>query len=148
MTINNAINNTIGNRWLMTSRDLTSAEILALFVTPVSVIAAPGVGKFIEVHFWCVISFFNTTPYTSGSGGPLRLTYSTSASNASASINQGTLTQSFNSIAVNAILLVSTVPVANISNNGISIKNESFAYTGGDGTARVLIWYSIKDVPT
>lgn len=146
MTINNAIDNTIGNRWLMASRDLTSAEILALFVTPVSVIPGPGVNKFIEVHFWCVILFFNTTPYTAG--GPLRLTYSTSASNASASINQGVLTQSFNSIAVNAILLASTVPMANISNNGISIKNESFPYSDGDGTARVLVWYSIKDVPT
>jgi len=56
-------------------KQLTTAEVLALFTTPIEVIAAPGAGKAILVHRMVAAMDYNTTAYVGGAGEDLTLTY-------------------------------------------------------------------------
>lgn len=53
---------------------LTTAQVLALFTTPVSLIPAPGAGKYIEVLSVVVKTTFNTIAYTGANALELRYT--------------------------------------------------------------------------
>lgn len=63
---------------------LTNAQVLQLHLTPVTIVAAPGAGKYIDVIGGQVI-FDRTAAYTAGASDDLRLYYTSRATGPAAS---------------------------------------------------------------
>ena len=129
------------------SVSLSSAQILALQTTPVTLVAAPGVG-FTIVPILIVIKFFGgTVAYTDAGGAVSFVNGSMSAS-----------------LASNAIFLVTATPNRRIQsfpwpgatdtagnppsddNAALTIQKATNQFAAGNGTATILVWYYI--VPT
>jgi hypothetical protein len=128
------------NSLLVSTTTVTSAQILALYTTPITLISAPGAGKFIVVHRVLGSVDYNTTPYSNGnmiinySGGTTCATivddllkattdevyydYGQVAGGLSAGINESIL----------ITMAVATDP------------------TGGDSDMKVKIWYTIESI--
>jgi hypothetical protein len=131
-----------------TSTALSSAQILALFTTPITLVAAPGVG-FTIVPILIVIKFFGAgVAYLDGGGGAI--TFANGSMSAT--------------LASNAIFLVTVTPNRRIQtffwpgatdtagnppsddNAALTIGKATGNFTAGTGTATVLTWYYI--IPT
>jgi hypothetical protein len=122
--------------------NVTSANILAMFTTPVAILAAPGAGKAIVVD--TILFEMTTTATAYASGGAVSFVYH----GGSVASHSGTIpasvvtagagtsnTQLGSPTAANG----TTVP----ANTGIDITNATGAFTTGTGTAKVQIWYSV-----
>lgn len=59
--------------------EITSDEILALFTTPKELVAAPGVGKVLELISLLLALDFNETAYTIGTATDLQVKYTDAA---------------------------------------------------------------------
>lgn len=130
-----------------TTTTLSSAQILALLGTPVTVVAAPGVG-FTIMPIAMVIKFFGGTVAYTDAGGAVQF------SNGSQVYPMGS----------NAIFLVTTSPNRRIQfltglnstdtagnppsddNAPLQISKLTNNFAAGNGTATVLVWY--YTVPT
>lgn len=130
-----------------TSTALSSANILALQTTPVTLVPAPGVG-FMNVPILIVIKFFGGSIAYTDAGGAV----SFAAGSASAAL------------AANAIFLVTTSPNRRIQsfpwpgatdtagnpptddNAALVIQKATNNFAAGNGTATILVWYYV--VPT
>ena len=122
---------------------LSSANILAMNGTPVSILAAPGAGKAIVVDAVLFEFLVGGTQYASGGavnfqyhGGSATgvfgaVTITAASVNGAASFNQ--YLQPIGQATGQAIT----------ANTGIDITNATGAFTTGTGTAIVKIWYSI-----
>src|SRR5215472_5176066 len=126
---------------------LSSANILALQTTPITLVAAQGVG-FTIVPIMIVIKFFGGTVAYTDAGGAV-------------SISNGSMSAS---LASNAIFLVTTTPNRRIQtfpwpgatdtagnppsddNAALTIQKATNQFAAGNGTATVLVWYYV--VPT
>jgi hypothetical protein len=134
---------------------LTSAQLKALNVTPVQLIAAPGAGKAIVPLFTSANYTFGGTAY--GVAGQVEITYSSE-------VGLGKWTQAIfpsNNFltAVSSQLAVATLygpsttipvagifPAATIANQGIVAANTAAAINTGNGTLTLTIVYMIVDV--
>lgn len=144
MGTNNATNNQLGNnQWLEDNINLSSADLMGMFASPIPIISAPGAGKFILVDLLLLEYFYNSITYTGG--GSSQLIYTTSGNVLSNSITN--IIVATNSKISGAQIATGSVPLANMINNGISISNAAAPFLLGDGTARVYIKYSIQDAP-
>lgn len=114
---------------------IPSAEILDLFTTPKTMIAAPGGGKFILVHRYIVLYIFNGVAYATNTDLHLKqgidsyflvgfLTHVTDYTRAAAHQNSA--------------LGIEDVPFQISVNNGNP--------TLGDGILKVKLYYSIEDI--
>src|SRR6516164_7036758 len=129
------------------SVSLSSAQILALQTTPVTLVAAPGVG-FTIIPILIVIKFFGgTVAYTDAGGAVSFVNGSMSAS-----------------LASNAIFLVTATPNRRIQsfpwpgatdtagnppsddNAALTIQKATNQFAAGNGTAAILVWF--YTVPT
>ena len=126
---------------------LSSANILALQTTPITLVAAQGVG-FTIVPIMIVIKFFGGTVAYTDAGGAV-------------SISNGSMSAS---LASNAIFLVTTTPNRRIQtfpwpgatdtagnppsddNAALTIQKATNQFAAGNGTATVLVWYYV--IPT
>lgn len=121
---------------------LTAANILAMFATPITLIAAPGAGKAIVVESLAVELILSATAFASG--GVVHFYYHgltvelMSASLAAATVNgaAGTSTYFLTPVATAGGSVIS-------SNLGIDITNATGAFTTGTGTAKVFIKYRV-----
>lgn len=121
---------------------VTSANILAMFATPVTIIAAPPVGYAIVVNnvMWQMTR--SATAYVSG--GVVSLVYTGGA----VSPHSGTVPASVITGGAGVVLNQNgPVSAANgivvPTNTGIDITNATGAFTTGTGTLRVYVDYSI-----
>jgi hypothetical protein len=123
---------------------LTSVNLLALLATPITLVAAPGVGFTIEVIDLQIIFFGGAIAYTDAGGA--------------VSFNIGTASQA---LASNAIFLVTVTPNKRIQrvgpllaidtagnpptddNGALTISKVTNNFAAGNGTAKVLVKYLI-----
>jgi hypothetical protein len=133
---------------------ITSAQILALNSSPITVIAAPGANKFIYVFGAVYRTHFGTTRYTV-SDQTIGLYYPPAstgdiADSAGAGSGVGTALNSL----VDSIVFTTngSVPfgggdgVSALANNSVVLSSQSADPTGGDGTMSLNVLYCVLDV--
>jgi hypothetical protein len=136
---------------------LSSEQILALADTPVELVAAPGAGNFIMPLGLTYQYNFNTTPYTSASTTGIMAYFGDPTSGFPADYygdsndsNVSAVLQTENAIALSVTYInrnggVVYTPTSRIINQpiNISLANLSEPVSGGDGTERVTIFYTV-----
>jgi hypothetical protein len=136
------------------SLDLTSAQILALETTAITLVPAPGVG-FQIVPFMCIVHFFGGTVAYTNAGGIVKLTVGATMLQAlteqfitTVSPNRTvTVTGCFGSGAVATSPGQGSSSAANppdTDNAPLTIEKITNNYAAGNGTARVTIYYTIE----
>lgn len=128
---------------------LTSAQLKALKATPITIIPAPGVGKFIEVMQAAAYYSFLTGAYTLNAG-TLKL-YHGPAANAkvlTADLAAGMIDQAVNMSELDIpILATGALTDAQALNVGIVAANTGAAeFTVGAGTVELVVFYQIVSV--
>ena len=116
---------------------LSSADLLDLHNTPVELVAAPGAGKYTNLHRAVGYYTHATTEYVFTGGLPILTFGSTSLGEFDATGNQDAITPFVSSIKV----------VASEQVNAALLLFVPDAITTGDGTLTVTVWYSVEDVP-
>lgn len=120
---------------------LTSADILALYDTPVEVVAAPGAGKFLVPHLVIANTSGGTVAYTIADAiyvnvGDAPWVEVTSLF----SVVTGDQVATFIPAAV-------TSATADVENGAMTIVATDDNPADGDGDVTFTVWYSIEDVP-
>lgn len=128
---------------LSASVTLTSAQVLAIFTTPVTIVPAPGAGLAIVPVFVAYNYTFGGTAYTDG-GGNLQLQIGTiPAFGAFATVG-------FWDQAVSKITVQTTQrSVQNVSawaNKAMQVSQNTANPTGGNGTVTVTVAYMVVPV--
>jgi hypothetical protein len=122
---------------------LSSADILDLHNTPITLVAAPGAGKVLVPHR--VVSFMPTcTPYASTSTAYPILRYagpSQPSTPLTEDVSYGT------PVTWSAAVGNISVDTGSASNVALVATTDGAQFTDGDGTLTVTVWYSIEDVP-
>jgi hypothetical protein len=124
---------------------LSSAQLLALFTSPVTIVPAPGAGKRISVLAVSYTYNFVTTGYNlTGDLGP-RL-YFGGPGGHQADTGTGTmftLSSSLVNAANGATFTVSNgTAIADVENQSLVITNDTGDMTAGDGTGSVTVLYA------
>lgn len=115
---------------------LTSAQILDLFSTPVTLVNAPGVGKGILMIISVAKWNFVTSAYTTA-GNALRIRCATNTTSQTSSTSLLTATSS----GIRSLVYTSNI---NITENQALIVDQATANpTGGDSTLDLYITYQI-----
>lgn len=127
---------------------LTAAQIKNMSVTlgaPVLLVPAPGVGKFIRLISVDIHSIFGTTAFLLGS--TLNLSYGGAAgASLVGNCSNTVLTQNQNALGLTGLTLGSVVTnYATLADNkGLFIQASGAQFTVGDGTAKVVVRYSVE----
>ena len=137
---------------------VSSAQILALLATPVTILGAPGAHNIIYVMGVTLENIFNTTPYANLNGDGIGFSYGGAASANGTNILNETavlltagsskiLPEGNQSVPGGVYPSINPYATAAIVNQSVTLINTSAAaYTDGDGTLRVTIYYIV--VPT
>jgi hypothetical protein len=121
---------------------LTAAQIIAMYTTPVSLIAAPGAGLAIVVN--SILFEMTTTATAFTGGGAVSFVYTGgSVSCVTGTITTGTITAGAGTSQTLMGPSAATNGIALPSNTGISITNATQVFAAGTGTAVVKIAYTI-----
>lgn len=126
---------------------LSSADLLALDSTPVELVAAPGAGKWLNVHR--VVGYYShgTTEYVATGGLPFLTFGSTSLGEFDCLANQDAITLGWKPAATSVPWTTTVKVVASEAVNAALVLSVTDPLTDGDGTLTVTVWYSIEDVP-
>lgn len=119
---------------------LSSADILALHTTPITAVAAPGAGKWINVHRASGYYNFGTVDYVVTVVPRMAYDGQTAGLVQVGAIDYGQ--DSIYSVAV-SLDDFATVYV----NKAVVVMCDGSAITTGDGTLTVTVWYTVEDVP-
>ena len=125
------------------SVSLTSADILALDVTPIQLVAAPGPGKYIEVLSVDLFLTFITTVYT-WAAGKLQIITDTAGTSQMEDPNANGILKATANANRRLLSLVSVALTGGqfVLNKALQIKLTGAA-TVGDGTLKVKVLYRI-----
>jgi hypothetical protein len=119
---------------------VSSADILDLHNTPVTLVAAPGAGKFLVPHRVSWYFEYGTVAYATDDGEP-DIRY---ASNEGISVSVAIAGLPADNIA-------SRAPDLDLSsssvNSALRLTAGGSVFTLGDGTLTFTVWYSVEDVP-
>lgn len=125
---------------------LSSAQLLALHSAPVTVIPAPGVGKYIQVISASYELIFGTLQYTSSDSGPA-LYYAPLSGNHPA---DGAAAASAFAGAASGVLVTGgaaalglAVATSVVANAAVVLGNESTNMSAGNGTGTLTVIYAI-----
>jgi hypothetical protein len=126
---------------------LTAANIIAMYTTPVVLLAAPGSGKSIAVTKLQFKITRSATAFTGG--GAVIVQYDTTANGAGTQSLDSTLAATVVTGAAGtsyswrngAVISDST---ATVVNKGLYISNDTAVFAAGTGTATVDIWYVVN----
>lgn len=124
---------------------VTSAQLLALRATPVTIVAAPGAGKMIVLLNALFIAD-NGTAYVVGTNDMALRYASTTGDIVGQTVDTAGLLDSTSDIATQAgpIATDNKVPKADCENQPLVLHNTGASeFTTGTGVLRVKCWYSI-----
>jgi hypothetical protein len=116
---------------------LTSAQILALFTTPITLIAAPGAGMYVSVDEIVGILKFGTIAYTGANAGIVSYT-----SGAGAAATSAPAAAWINSASTTAVKLVG-VAVTPVANAPVVLSVGTANPGAGDGTMTLDVSYRV-----
>lgn len=123
--------------YLETTVTLSSAQILAGYTTPVSIVAAPGSGKYIEVISATAYNNFNTTAYANG----------TDLLELQVGAKVWEFPNSFTEAVADQVCQGTRVDNAVISQNtALTVRTTSADPTTGDGTITLKVIYVIRTI--
>lgn len=138
-----ANNSTTGGTTLLTDTkkvlvSLTSANLLAMYATPITVLAAPGAGKAIRIK--SCVGIFDSTATTYANGGVVYLSYNntTPITNNVAATFLTAGDKVFQLNPLNAAGGINT-----LVDTAVTITNDTAAFITGTGVARLLIEYDV-----
>lgn len=140
MTTNNVINNNLPNGNLFVSLNLTSNNILNAFATPIQILPRPGAGKAYVCQQSQLILFFGTTNYADG--GTPQLQYETNTASVNSQFDSTVITSTVST----SMLVGAKTFSSSMTNQAMFYSNDTAAFTLGDGTARVNLWYYILEI--
>lgn len=120
---------------------LTSAEILLLYTTPKTLVAAPGAGKVIE--FISAVAFLDHGGTDYAAGGALSIQTITGNTTLSDSVAAATLINA--SADAYVVFQALSAEVATDVNDGLELTNATQVHTTGNGILRVKVSYRIHD---
>ena len=115
---------------------LSAANIIAMYTTPVQVVAKKGAGKVIEFISAVVIVDYNSTQFTSGGVVSFR-------EETSATVLSSTIAASVINAAADSITKVTDTAVTLTENKGIFISNATGAFATGNSPVRVKVAYRV-----
>lgn len=131
-----------------TITNISSAQILAMNVTPVTIVAAPGAGKLICPISVTVILDFNTIPYDVSGGGTAYISYAAVPDFLVSYVWQIPAIDFFNESVDSVYLLTSDAfqdSAAVSVNQALRMFFPNGPYVNGNSPIRVLSVYSILD---
>lgn len=119
---------------------ITSPQLLGMFNAPVNILPAPGAGKAIIVTNVIFDYVFNTTAYQAG--GTIQLFYGAKTATASSALPAAALTAGAGTVTTGASVTTQR-NAADVANAAITLSNNTAAFTTGDGTAKVTVFYTL-----
>lgn len=125
---------------LQAQASLSSANILALNGTPITLVAAPGVGFMVKPIAETIVYRHVTTPYTGG--GNTNLFYGSSAGSSSGTAFAGAFTVGSNRVLLGTVNTSGTFATAQVDNLALVLQSPT-AFAGGDGTALLTVDYVV-----
>ena len=136
-TSNNAVNSRVN------TVTVTSAQMLALQGSPVTLIDAPGAGNYIQVSLVIIFLDYNTVSYVSGGATSIRLDYLTDIGGSANLVD--VFTQNY------SIIYETTVPTSNGSptpavsliNQSVILLNSGDNLVDGDSDVIIKLYYNI-----
>lgn len=121
--------------------NLSAAQVIGMYATPVSILAASGTGFIHVVENYCVVINYNSIAFAGG--GAIGLQYGNTnhlgGEPASITIPASSIQQTHSTIDVKAG--ATSADIANCVNLGVYLSNSTAAFTTGNSTASVHIWY-------
>lgn len=129
-----------------TQVSLTAAQIIAMYTTPVVLVAAPGAGKSIAVNKVIFKIVRTATAFTGG--GAAIIQYDSTANGVGTQACDSTLASTVitgaagTSVSLRNGAIVSD-STATIVNTGLYISNATAVFAAGTGTATVDVWYTV-----
>lgn len=128
---------------------LTAAQFNGMYATPVQLIAAPGANKLIVVDRMALVMTFVSAQYASG--GVVAAQYDSTAHGAGVLATNTEAAADFTGAAASTTFLfrgnsgdtVGAMPFSTTVNKGIYLSNATGAFTTGDSTWVVDIWYKV-----
>jgi len=132
---------------------LSSSDILNLFTTPITLVAAQGAGTVIIVHSTMFVYNYGTVAYAgagSGSIPQMRVYYSGYSSDTLQGYACIQIKQARDSFRVDGGSgpvsgggSINTNTISDVTNTAIVIDNDTAAFTSGDGTLDVYLTYEV-----
>lgn len=144
MAISSQINST--TEYLKKVITLSSSDIKNMYATPVVAIASPGSNTMIQVHTALVEFVYVAPAYSGGSPtGQIYLQYGNAAHGAGGTIIPFTsiINNTANYVISDWVYNYQTSTASNVVGQSVYLSNPVAAYTTGNGTANVTIFYSI-----
>jgi len=128
---------------------LTAAQFNGMYATPVQVIAAPGANKAILVNHAVLNMTFVSAQYAAG--GVVGLQYGNTAHLAGAPASATEAASDFTAAAASTLFrfgagLSTGALVSAAANTAVYISNATGAFTTGDSTFKLWVWYEV--IPT
>jgi hypothetical protein len=124
---------------------LTSAQILALYVTPIQLVAAPVSTMSIVPERWRFRMIATSTAYASG--GVVGIQFGSTGSGGSSQIGNTIAAAIVNTATPGTVDTLVQLGASNITltqGSGLYLSNLTGAFTTGTGTAVVDVWYAIN----
>lgn len=145
MAVNNQLNTaTVPFPVFKNVVNISSAQALAMYTTPVLIIPAQGAHKTIFVHDAFVEYAYGGVAYANGSG--FNLQYTSAGSDAGIVFFNSTVNPNGVSSSVGggpAVPFAPFTPVTDYVNQGVYASTTISNFTSGNGTFRVTIFYTI-----
>lgn len=128
---------------------LTAAQFNGMYATPVQVIAAPGANNAIIVNHAVLNMTYVSAQYAAG--GAVGLQYGSSAHLAGAAASATEAATDFTGAAASTLFrfgagLSTGAAISSAANAAVYISNDTAAFTTGDSTFKLWVWYEV--IPT
>lgn len=129
---------------IQSQTSLTSAQILAMSVTPVQLVAAPGSNRIVVPVAYQFTYLFDTAQYAAG--GAIGVEYGNTAALAGPAASTTLAAATFNGYAASNTFTLTpdvTDTLANVVNAGLFLSNTVGAFTTGAGSLKVNTLYMV-----
>lgn len=125
---------------------LSAAQWNGMYATPVQVVAAAGANTQIMVHAAIASMTFVAAQYAAG--GVVKLQYTNTINGGGTAATGTVAAATVNGLAASSAFTLQGAQAAAaftaVRNQGVFISNDTAAFTTGDGTWVIDIWYSVK----